>query len=454
VGVRRGWGGVKRLLVANRGEIAVRVIRAARDLGIETVAVHSEPDADTEHVDLADHVMDLGAETRKSVYRQADTLVAAALSSGCDAIHPGYGFLSEQAKFASACVAAGLTFVGPSATVIRMMGDKAAARQTAIEAGLPVVPGSSGAVSGVEEALSVAERVGYPVLLKAAGGGGGGGIRRIGDADALAVVFDVACGEASAVFGDGRLYVEKLIERARHIEVQVIGDGDHTIHLFDRECSLQRRRQKVLEEAPSPSISASDRARMTELAVSLAQSIGYSGAGTVEFILDEASGAFYFMEMNTRVQVEHPVTEVVVGIDIVAEQIAVAANGRLQLAQDDVRLSGAAIELRVCAEDPSHGFLPSPGYVSDVRLPAGPWVRVDTWLRPGTVVTPLYDSLLAKVVVLGRDRNEAIRRARRAVREIKVQGIATTAPLFERVLYESWFESGAFDTGTIERLDY
>ena len=441
---------MKRLLIANRGEIALRVLRAAQDLGIETVAVFSEADADAAHVRLADSAVPIGKSPVGKSYLRSDAIVEAAISAGADAVHPGYGLLSERADFARACEAAGLTFVGPDADAIDKMGDKVAARVAADKAGVPTVPGSDGAVGSVDEAASIADSIGYPVMIKAAGGGGGRGIRVVGDEAALRKQFPMASGEAGKAFGDPRMYLERFVERARHVEVQVLGDGSDVIHLFERECSLQRRRQKVVEEALSPGICPAVREAMTTAAVELARSVGYRSAGTVEFLVDDETGDFFFMEMNTRIQVEHPITEWICGVDLVAEQLRIAGGERLRLAQDDIDPRGAAIEFRLTAEDPGNDFFPCPGPVEQVNMPSGPWVRVDTWLEGGGEVTPFYDPLLAKVIVWGADRAEAIARSRRALSEIVVEGVKTTVPLLSAILAEEWFTTADFHTGTLE----
>ena len=442
---------MKRLLVANRGEIALRVVRAARDLGIETVAVYSEADANSPHVRLADTAVAIGKSQVGKSYLRGEAVVEAAVEAGADAVHPGYGFLSERADFARACEAAGLTFVGPDPDTIDTMGDKVAARTTAAKAGVPTVPGSDGAVGNADEALVVAESLGYPVMLKAAGGGGGRGIRVVGDEPALRREFKMASGEAGSAFGDPRLYVERFVLKGRHVEVQVLGDGDAAIHLFERECSLQRRRQKVVEEALSPGISAETREAMTTAAVELARSVGYRSAGTVEFLVDDDSGEFFFMEMNTRIQVEHPVTEWLCGVDLVAEQLRIAAGEPLRFAQDEIDPRGAAIEFRLNAEDPSNDFFPSPGTIERLHMPGGPWVRVDSWLEAGGEISPYYDSMLGKVIVWGADRAEAIARSKRALGELTVEGVKTNAPLLCAILGEDWFARADFHTGTLEQ---
>ncbi|MGQ0618117.1 MAG: ATP-binding protein [Acidimicrobiia bacterium] len=368
---------MKRLLVANRGEIAVRVIRAARDLGIETVAVHSTADAGAAHVRMADSAIEIGKPPASKSYLVVDAILAAAADAGADAVHPGYGFLAERADFAQACGDAGLTFVGPDPDVIARMGDKAAARHAAVEAGVPTVPGSPGPVADADGAAAAADAVGYPVMLKAAAGGGGRGIRVVHDEAELRAQFPVASGEAGSAFGDARLYVERFVACARHVEVQVIGDRDRTVHLHERECSLQRRRQKVIEEARSPRLSEAARSAMTAAATRLAESVGYHNAGTVEFLVDDDTEDFFFIEMNTRIQVEHATTEAVCGLDLVTEQLRIASGEGLSFGQADVEPRGTAIELRVCAEDPDAGFMPSPGRAEHVWLPAGPWVRWD-----------------------------------------------------------------------------
>ncbi|HKY78104.1 MAG TPA: acetyl-CoA carboxylase biotin carboxylase subunit [Acidimicrobiia bacterium] len=442
---------MKRLLIANRGEIALRVLRAAQDLGIETVAVFSEADAGAAHVRLADKCVPIGKSPVGKSYLRSDAIVEAAVEAGADAVHPGYGLLSERADFARAVEAAGLTFVGPDADAIDKMGDKVAARVAADKAGVPTVPGSDGAVGSVDEAASIADSIGYPVMIKAAGGGGGRGIRVVRDEAALRKEFPMASGEAGKAFGDPRMYLERFVERARHVEVQVLGDGNDVVHFFERECSLQRRRQKVVEEALSPGISSETRAAMTTAAVDLAKAVGYRSAGTVEFLVDDQTDEVFFMEMNTRIQVEHPITEWICGVDLVAEQLRIASGVGLRLAQDEIDPRGTAIEFRLTAEDPGNDFFPCPGPVEQVNMPSGPWVRVDTWLEGGGEVTPFYDSLLAKVIVWGADRAEAIARSRRALGEIVVEGVKTTVPLLSAILAEEWFTTADFHTGTLEQ---
>ncbi len=441
---------MKRLLIANRGEIAVRIIRAADDLGIETVAVVSEADRSAAHALLADQVVPIGPAPATKSYLVADAILAAAKETGADAVHPGYGFLSERASFAAAVADAGLTFVGPDASVIEQMGDKVRARQVAQAAGVPTVPGTPGGVSDVAEAVAAAGEIGYPIMLKAAAGGGGRGIRVVANEAELKVAFPQASGEAASAFGDGQMYLERFVRAARHVEVQVLGDGSETVHVFERECSLQRRRQKVVEEAPSPGIDERIRTEMTAAAVRLCKEVGYRSAGTCEFLVDDDTGEFFFIEMNTRIQVEHPVTELITGIDLVAEQLRIAAGEPLRFRQADVTKRGHAVEFRVCAEDPERNFLPGPGKIGDVRLPGGPWVRTDTWLAPGSQVPPFYDSLVAKVIVWGDDRPTALRRAKRALSELVVEGVPTTTTLLVELLGQQWFADGAFTTGTLE----
>jgi acetyl-CoA carboxylase biotin carboxylase subunit len=456
---------MRTVLVANRGEIAVRVIRAARELGLRTVAVASEADAEALHARLADESVVIGPASAARSYLNADAVLAAAAKTGADAIHPGYGFLSERADFAEQVAAAGLTFVGPSPEAIRMMGDKAAARATAAAAGVPTVPGSDGQVAGLDEALAAAERAGYPVVVKAAAGGGGRGIRVVTSEAELRQALPVAQAEAAAAFGSGEVYIERFVERARHVELQVFGDGQRFVHLGERDCSLQRRRQKVIEEATAPGIPDGTRKEMARAAVRLAAEVGYSGAGTVEFLYDAERGDFSFLEMNTRIQVEHPVTEMVVGRDLVREQLTVAAGEPLSFAQEDVEFRGHAIELRLNAEDPAHGFFPSPGMLETMRMPGGPFVRVDSGCEAGSVVSPFYDSLIAKVIVWGETREVALARARRALDEVEVRGVVTTAPFLRRVLdipetvdatyhttfLESWMSAQADDRGAGRR---
>jgi acetyl-CoA carboxylase, biotin carboxylase subunit len=439
---------LRRVLVANRGEIAVRVIRACHQLGAEAVAVYSEADADAPYVRKADDARLIGPPQAARSYLDVDALIAAAKDTGADAVHPGYGFLSENAGFAQAVTSAGLTFVGPPAAAIAAMGDKARARTLAEEAGVPLVPGS-GVVAGADEAVAAARRVGYPVLVKAAAGGGGRGIRPAADEAALRSVLPAAQREAAASFGSDAVYVERSLSQARHIEVQVLADQFGTVvHCYERECSLQRRRQKLFEEAPAPGLSPDLRDRMTTAAVRLARRVGYTGAGTVEFLV--ASGEFYFMEMNTRIQVEHPITELVTGLDLVAEQLLVAAGQPLSVGQDDVVVRGHAVECRINAEDPDKKFMPRPGTVTTLELPGGPGIRIEHALAPGTTIPPFYDSLVAKLCAWGRSRPQALARAAQALAEMETGGLTTTAPLYRRLLEVPDVRSGRYHTAWLE----
>jgi acetyl-CoA carboxylase biotin carboxylase subunit len=441
---------VQKVLVANRGEIAVRVIRACRELGLASVAVFSTADEHALHVRLADEAVCIGPPHARESYLNAGAIVRAARTTGADAVHPGYGFLAENAPFAAACRDDGLVWVGPSPEAIEAMGDKARARQLAADAGAPTIPGTDGTAS-LEEALEVAGTIGYPVLIKAAAGGGGRGIRAARDDAELAELVAQAAMEAEAAFGDPSLYLEKLLVEARHVEVQVLGDAHgNVIHLFERECSLQRRRQKLLEESPSPALDPETRAAMTEAALRIARAANYENAGTIEFLLD-GDGAFYFIEMNTRIQVEHPVTELVTGVDLVKEQLRVAAGDPLSVAQEELELAGAAIEVRINAEDPERAFLPSPGEITGLTLPGGPGVRIDTAAFAGYHVPPFYDSLVAKLICWGRDRDEAIARTRRALEEFVVEGISTTIPFHLELLDDPAVRAGDYHVEFLEQ---
>jgi acetyl-CoA carboxylase, biotin carboxylase subunit len=442
---------MQKVLVANRGEVALRIIRACRELGLAAVAVYSTADETARHVRVADEAVCVGKPAARDSYLNVEALIDAARRTGADAVHPGYGFLAENAGFARACEEAGLTWVGPSPAAIDQMGDKAVARELARSAGVPVVPGTAGTLTP-GEALRTAEDVGYPVMLKAAAGGGGRGIRVAQNREELAGALAAAAREAQAAFGDESLYLEKLIVDPRHVEVQVLGDGHGgAIHLYERECSLQRRRQKLLEESPAPNLDADTREEMAAAAARLAAAVDYASAGTVEFIVDPA-GAFYFIEMNTRIQVEHPVTEMVTGIDLVKEQLLLAAGEPFDMRQDDVTPRGWAIEFRLNAEDPTADFMPSPGEIRALELPGGPGVRVDTALYTGYRVPPFYDSLIAKLIVWGRDRDEAIARGRRALTEFRIDGIKTTIPFHLRVLDEPSFLAGEYHTDSVAQL--
>ncbi len=441
-----------KLLVANRGEIAVRIIRAAKELGLRTVAVFSDADKDSLAVRFADEAVRIGPAPAAKSYLCIDAIVAAARQSGAGAVHPGYGFLSESARFAEAVAAAGLVFVGPTPETIRTMGDKAAARTAARAAGVQILPGSFGEMTDVAQGLAAARDIGFPVMLKASAGGGGRGIRVAEDAAAFEHHFHTAQAEAKAAFGSGALYLERFLSRARHLEVQVLGDGERVVHCFERECSLQRRRQKVWEEAPSAAIDDVTREGLCASAARLAERAGYRGAGTLEYLYDDDTGEFYFIEMNTRIQVEHPITEMVTGIDLVREMIRIAQGYPLALAQSDIKTRGVAIEVRINAEDPDHNFRPTPGRVTALALPAGPGVRVDTMLYPGYVVPPYYDSLLAKIIVQAETRNLALARMRRALDEFEIDGVITTAPLHKRLARLADVQAARFDTGFLERL--
>jgi len=416
------------IMIANRGEIAVRIIRAARKLGCRTVQVYSAADRDMLAVRLADQTVEIGPAKPSKSYLNIEAVLRAAQQTGADAIHPGYGFLAENPAFAAAVEADGRIFIGPQAATIRMMGDKAAARAAAIRAGVPVVPGSDGVVNPAE-ALAVAARIGFPIMIKAAAGGGGRGIRIAQTPDELATLFPQAGAEARAAFGDDSLYLERFVGRARHIEVQVLGDGHAAVHLFERECSLQRRRQKVWEEAPASALPPPVRSALCASAVRLAEACQYRGAGTLEYLYDDESGGFFFIEMNTRIQVEHPVTEMITGIDLVEEMIRIAAGERLRLTQHDIVCRGHAIEVRINAEDAARQFAPSPGTVSGLVVPGGFGVRFDSFLYAGYTVPPFYDSLLGKLIVWDATREGALACMRGALDELKVEGIATTIPM-------------------------
>jgi len=441
----------KKVLVANRGEIALRVIRACRELGIETVAVYSEADRESLHVRFADDDVCIGPPPSRSSYLRIPNIIAAAEITGADAIHPGYGFLAENAEFADTCRASNIMFIGPTGDQIRQMGDKATAKRLAQEAGVPTVPGTAGTVADLDEALRCAEEIGFPVIIKATAGGGGKGMRIALDAEQFTQSFTLAQNEALSAFGNGEVYVERYLERPRHVEIQVMGDSQgRVVHLGERDCSVQRRHQKLIEESPSPAMTQELRDRMGHAAVMLASAIGYMGAGTIEFLLD-ADGSFYFMEMNTRIQVEHPVTEMVTSFDLVKEQIKVAAGDRLSFRGDGTRLRGHSIECRINAEDPSRNFQPSPGLITAYHPPGGPGIRLDTHVYAGYHVPPYYDSLLAKVIVHGNDRAEALGRMRQALDSFILEGVTTTIPFLSRVIRHPDFVAGNVDTKFLER---
>ncbi len=441
-----------KVLVANRGEIALRVIRACRELGLKTVAVYSEADRESLHVRFADDDVCIGPAPSRLSYLRIPAIIAAAEITGADAIHPGYGFLAENAEFADTCGASNITFVGPTGDQIRQMGDKASARRLAKDAGVPTVPGSEGVLADADVALEVAREIGFPVIIKATAGGGGKGMRIANDEEQFAQLFTLAQNEALSAFGNGDVYVEKYLARPRHVEIQVMGDTHgRVMHLGERDCSVQRRHQKLIEESPSPALDDELRARMGEAAIRLAAAIGYVGAGTIEFLLDQ-DGSFYFMEMNTRIQVEHPVTEMVTGFDLVKEQIRVAAGEPMSIPQGDFsRLRGHAIECRVNAEDPYRNFQPCPGLITAYHPPGGPGVRVDTHIYAGYSVPPHYDSLLAKVIVHGRDRTEALARMGQALDSFILEGVTTTISFLARVIRHPEFVAAEVDTKFLER---
>ena len=440
----------KRILIANRGEIAVRVFRACRELDIEPVVVYSQADSEALHVQLAERAYCIGPARSADSYLNVDAILTVAQATGCDAIHPGYGFLSENADFADACAQAGIAFIGPSGDVIRAMGNKAAARKLMVEAGVPVVPGSDGAVDTAEEAKALADSIGYPVLIKAAAGGGGRGMRRVFEPDQLIPLFEEARSESVACFGSGEMYLEKLILNPRHIEFQILADSQgHVIQLGDRDCSIQRRNQKLLEESPSKTLTPELRERMGAAAVAAAKAAHYENAGTIEFVLDP-EGNFYFIEMNTRIQVEHPVTELVTGMDLVREQIRIAAGLPLSRTQEEVALNGHAIECRINAEDPANDFRPCPGKIDFVHLPGGCGVRVDTGLYTGYTLPPYYDSLMAKLIVHAPTRLDAIRRMRRALEELIIEGPANNTDLLHQIMHHPDFIRGNYNTGYLE----
>jgi acetyl-CoA carboxylase, biotin carboxylase subunit len=440
----------KKVLIANRGEIALRVVRACRELGVESVAVYSEADRESLHVRFADDDVCIGPAPARDSYLRIPRLIAAAEITGADAIHPGYGFLAENAEFAETCAASGIAFIGPTPHQIRTMGDKAAARAAMIANDVPVVPGTPGPVEDVDEALAYAEKMGFPVIIKASAGGGGKGMRVARDSDDFARSFQLARSEALSAFGNGSVYVEKYLERPRHIEFQILGDMHGTvIHLGERDCSVQRRHQKLVEEAPSPAMTPDLRKRMGEAAVKGAKAIDYVGAGTIEMLLDE-DGSYYFMEMNTRIQVEHPVTEMITGVDLVKEQIRVAAGEKLSISETP-EMRGHVIECRVNAEDPARNFQPSPGRIDVFHMPGGNGVRVDTHAYAGYTVPPFYDSMIAKLIVHGRDRPEALAKMRLALDTFIIQGVTTTIPFLHRLMSHPKFVEGDIHTKFLEK---
>lgn len=442
---------IEKVLVANRGEIAVRIIRACKEMGIATVAVYSTADEEALHVQLADEAVCIGSPLPKNSYLNIENIISAAVLTGCDALHPGFGFLSENAKFAEICEKCGITFIGPTGEMIRLMGDKAKAREMMIAAGVPVVPGSEGKIEDLGEAMCLADSMGYPVILKAAAGGGGRGMRIVWKKEEFEKAFLSASSEAENAFGDGSMYLEKYIQNPRHIEFQILSDAyGNVVHLGERDCSLQRRHQKVMEEAPSPFLNDDMRRRMGEIAVRAAKAVNYQNAGTIEFIVD-SSGEFYFIEMNTRIQVEHPITEMVTGIDLIKAQIKIASKEPLALTQKDVSIKGHAIECRINAENPLLNFKPCAGTIEELYLPGGRGVRIESALYESYKVPPTYDSMLAKVITFGDTREEAIAIMKRALEEMVIEGIDTNVFFQYQLLNETAFVEGNFDTSFIER---
>ncbi|MCY9278533.1 acetyl-CoA carboxylase biotin carboxylase subunit [Bacillus haynesii] len=445
---------IKKLLIANRGEIAVRIIRACKELGIETVAVFSEADREALHVQMADEAFCIGPKLSKDSYLNITNIVSVAKMTGADAIHPGYGFLAENADFAELCEEVNVTFVGPTADAISKMGTKDVARETMQQAGVPIVPGSKGIIEDIEDAVSLARDIGYPVIIKATAGGGGKGIRVARTEEELINGIKITQQEAATAFGNPGVYIEKYIEDFRHVEIQVLADTHgNTIHLGERDCSIQRRLQKLLEETPSPALDEGIREQMGQAAVKAAEAVKYTGAGTVEFIYDYREQKFYFMEMNTRIQVEHPVTEMVTGVDLIKEQIRVASGEKLTLTQDEVTFNGWAIECRINAEKPEKNFMPSPGKIEMYLPPGGLGVRVDSAAYPGYSIPPYYDSMIAKVITYGKTREEAVSRMKRALSEFVIEGVHTTIPFHLKLLEHETFVSGEFNTKFLEIYD-
>jgi acetyl-CoA carboxylase, biotin carboxylase subunit len=442
----------KKILIANRGEIAVRIIRACREMGIETVAVYSEVDKDALHTEMADEAVCIGPARARDSYLNMQNIISATVLSGAEAIHPGFGFLSENSEFAGMCRECNITFIGPDPESISKMGNKSRAREIMMEAKVPVVPGSNGAIASIEEGIALADEIGYPILVKASAGGGGRGIRIVRNKDEFAKAFETAKTEAKSAFGDDTMYVEKFVESPRHTEFQILADNyGNTIYLGERDCSIQRRNQKVLEEAPSPIMSETLRKEMGEVAVRAAKAVGYKNAGTIEFLLDK-NGKYYFMEMNTRIQVEHPITEMVTGVDLIKAQIKIAAGEKLELTQEDIKISGHAIECRINAENPDQGFRPSPGKIIRMHIPGGLGVRLDSAAYHGYVIPPTYDSMIGKLIVHGKTREEAINRMKRALGEFVIEGIDTNIDFQFRILNNEVFASGEFDTSFITKV--
>lgn len=440
----------EKVLIANRGEIALRIHRACREMGIKTVAVHSTADADAMHVRMADEAICIGPAPAKDSYLNKAAIITAALISGADAIHPGYGFLSENADFAEMVREHGLTFIGPTPEMMRMMGDKITAKRAAIDAGLPVVPGSDGGVPTVEEALEASEKMGYPVLIKATAGGGGKGMKIARNAEELPEAYRLARAEAKAAFTNDEVYIEKYLENPRHVEMQVLADNyGNVVHLGERDCSMQRRNQKVLEETPCPALNAEQRKKIGNVVTTAMKNLGYSNVGTIEFLYE--NGEFYFIEMNTRLQVEHPITEMVTGIDLVREQIRVASGAHLNYTQDDVHFDGCAIECRINAEDP-FTFAPSPGTIKWWHAPGGLWVRVDSGMYTGYKIPPHYDSMIAKLIVFGKTRNGCLMRLHRAIDEFVIEGVKTTLPLHNEIISSPDFIDGSYNIHWLEKF--
>jgi acetyl-CoA carboxylase biotin carboxylase subunit len=442
-----------KILIANRGEIAVRIIRAARELGLETVVVYSQADQDSLAVKLADQAVCIGPPPAAESYLFYQNIISAALAVKADTIHPGYGFLAENWQFADACRAMKLRFIGPKSNVIRQMGDKARAKALMKESNVPVVPGSDGIVESLDQVIEIAEETGFPLMIKASAGGGGKGMRVVHEKKNLEKAYNFASTEAQQAFGDSRVYIEKYISSPKHIEVQILGDRHgNVIHLFERDCSIQRRHQKLVEEAPSPIINEPTRKRMGEVAVKAAKSVGYDSAGTIEFLYDQGTKEFFFMEMNTRIQVEHPVTEAITGVDLIKYQIKIANDEKLDLEQKKLHIRGHAIECRINAEDPDKDFNPSPGKISQLMLPGGPGVRIDSGVYPGYIIPPFYDSMVAKLITWGIDRREAVERMKRALEEFYIEGIQTTIPFHKKVMKNKEFLRGQYTTDFVSEF--
>ena len=442
---------LKKVLIANRGEIAVRIIRACREMGIRTVAIYSEADKTALHVSLADEAICVGPAPSNKSYLNMKAILEAACLTGADSIHPGFGFLSENSTFAKICEEMGIKFIGPNYKLIELLGNKSKAKETMKNAGVPVVPGSDGLIKSKDEAIELAEQIKYPVMLKASAGGGGRGIRVAYNKDQLEKEYDLVKQEAKISFNDDSLYLEKFIENPRHVEIQVLADeSGNCIHLGERDCSVQRRNQKVLEETPSPILDDKTRKKMGEVAVNAVKEIGYTNAGTIEFLVDKNKD-FYFMEMNTRVQVEHPVTEMVTGIDIIKEQIKIASGENLSFKQKDITFTGHSMEVRINAEDPEKNFVPSPGTITDLHLPGGNGVRIDTAIYPGYAIPPTYDSMIAKIIVHGKDRNESIAKMKSSIAELVVDGIKTNADFILKILEDEDFKNNNYDTSFISK---